>query len=222
MVRSLESLHEEYTAKNPKSLAQWERSRATMPAGVIKGAYTRSPFPFYVDHSDGCRLTDIDGNVVIDFGSHHSAMILGHTHPDVLAAVQGEIERGLGLGNPTDLEAEISEETGQPVSFHRQGTVHQLRHGVVAARRQADPRQDGQAEGRQVRGGLSRQPRRLGAQHQSADGRRRASGLSRDRARQPRRGTHFRGPRCHAFIQRPGVGRTHPAGAPGRGGGCLL
>ncbi len=110
MVRSLESLHEEYTAKNPKSRAQWERSRATMPAGVIKGAYTRSPFPFYVDHSDGCTLTDIDGNVVVDFGSHHSAMILGHTHPEVAVAVEQEIERGLGLGNPTDLEAEISEE----------------------------------------------------------------------------------------------------------------
>ena len=110
MVRSLESLHEEYTAKNPKSHAQWERGRDTMPAGVIKGAYMRSPFPFYVDHSEGCTLTDIDGNVVVDFGSHHSAMILGHTHPDVVVALQGEIERGLGLGNPTDLEAEVSEE----------------------------------------------------------------------------------------------------------------
>ncbi len=47
MVRSLESLHEEYTAKNPKSLAQWERGKATMPGGIIKGAYWRSPFPFY-------------------------------------------------------------------------------------------------------------------------------------------------------------------------------
>ena len=110
MVRSLESLNEEYTAKNPKSQAQWERGRATMPAGVIKGAYMRSPFPFFVASSDGCHLTDIDGNVVVDFGSHHSAMILGHTHPDVTAALQGEIERGLGLGNPTELEAEISEE----------------------------------------------------------------------------------------------------------------
>ncbi len=110
MVRSLESLHEEYTAKNPKSRAQWERSRATMPAGVIKGAYTRSPFPFYIAHSDGCTLTDIDGHEFVDFGSHHSAMIIGHSHPDVVAAVRREVERGFGLGNPTDLEAEISEE----------------------------------------------------------------------------------------------------------------
>ena len=57
MVRSLESLHVEYTAKNPNSRAQWERGKATMPAGVIKGAYTRSPFPFYVAHSDGIVLS---------------------------------------------------------------------------------------------------------------------------------------------------------------------
>ncbi len=132
MVRSLESLHEEYTAKNPNSRAQWERSRATMPAGVIKGAYTRSPFPFYVAHSDGCDLTDIDGNVVVDFGSHHSAMILGHSHPDVVAAVQREIGRGFGLGNPTDLEAEISEElvcrfpSIEKVRFTNSGTESSL------------------------------------------------------------------------------------------------
>ncbi len=132
MVRSLESLNEEYTAKNPKSQAQWERGRATMPAGVIKGAYMRSPFPFFVASSDGCHLTDIDGNVVVDFGSHHSAMILGHTHPDVTAALQAEIERGLGLGNPTELEAEISEEivdrfpSIEKVRFTNSGTESSL------------------------------------------------------------------------------------------------
>ena len=132
MVRSLESLHEEYTAMNPNSRAQWERGKATMPAGVIKGAYMRSPFPFYVAHADGCHLTDLDGNVVVDFGSHHSAMILGHSHPDVVAAVQSEIERGFGLGNPTNLEAEISEElvcrfpSIEKVRFTNSGTESSL------------------------------------------------------------------------------------------------
>lgn len=110
MVRSLESLHEEYTARNPRSRAQWERGRATMPAGIIKGAYWKDPFPFYVAGAEGCYLTDIDGHVLVDFASHHSAMIVGHSHPDVVAAVQAEIARGFGLGNPTDLEAEVAEE----------------------------------------------------------------------------------------------------------------
>lgn len=110
MVRSRESLYEEYSERNPKSLAQWERAKATMPGGVIKGAYWRRPFPFYVDQAEDCLLTDIDGNVLVDFASHHSAMIVGHSHPDVAEAVRREIDRGFGLGNPTSLEVEIAEE----------------------------------------------------------------------------------------------------------------
>lgn len=110
MVRSRESLYEEYSERNPKSLAQWKRAKAAMPGGVIKGAYWRRPFPFYVDQAKDCLLTDIDGNVLVDFASHHSAMIVGHSHPDVAAAVRREIDRGFGLGNPTSLEVEIAEE----------------------------------------------------------------------------------------------------------------
>jgi glutamate-1-semialdehyde 2,1-aminomutase len=132
MVRSLASLHEEFTAKNPKSRAQWERGKATMPGGIIKGAYWRAPFPFYVDKAEGCYLTDIDGNTFVDFANHHSAMIVGHSHPDVVAAVQREVERGFGLGNPTELEAEISQEivsrfpSIEKVRFTNSGTESSL------------------------------------------------------------------------------------------------
>lgn len=132
MVRSRESLYEEYTERNPKSLAQWERAKSTMPGGVIKGAYWRRPFPFYVDHARGCLLNDIDGNVLVDFASHHSAMIVGHSHPDVAAAVRREIDRGFGLGNPTSLEVEIAEELARrfssidKVRFTNSGTESSL------------------------------------------------------------------------------------------------
>lgn len=132
MVRSLESLEEEYAGKNPKSRAQWERGKATMPGGIIKGAYWRAPFPFYVAKAEGCYLTDIDGNTFVDFASHHSAMIVGHSYPDVVAAVQKEVERGFGLGNPTDLEAAIAEEivsrfpSIEKVRFTNSGTESSL------------------------------------------------------------------------------------------------
>ena len=37
-------------------------------------------------------------------------MLLGHSHPNVIKAIEKELKRGLGLGGPTTLEAEISEE----------------------------------------------------------------------------------------------------------------
>ena len=110
MTRSNESLVEEYRRRTPKSRAQWERGVPVMPGGVIKGAYWSPPYPHYVAKAEGCHVWDIDGNRYVDFGNHHSAMMLGHSHPDVIAAVQREVERGLGLGGPTELEAEIAEE----------------------------------------------------------------------------------------------------------------
>ena len=149
-------------ARTPKSRAQWERGVPVMPGGVIKGAYWSPPYPHYIARAKGCHIWDIDGNRYVDFGNHHSAMMLGHSHPDVVAAVQREVERGFGLGGPTELEAEIAEEITVPLSVHRQGPVLQLGHGGVPPRDAAGQGQDGQAEGRQVRGGLPRQPRCAG------------------------------------------------------------
>ncbi len=110
MTRSIQSLEEEYREKTPKSRSQWERGKPVMPGGVIKGAYLDSPYPHYVERAEGCYVWDIDGNRYVDFGNHHSAMLLGHSHPDVVAAIKQEVERGFGLGGPTTLEAEIAEE----------------------------------------------------------------------------------------------------------------
>ncbi len=81
-----------------------------MPAGVIKGEYWLPPYPFYVDRSEGCYLWDLDGRQIVDFACHHTAMILGHTPPLVLEAVQREVERGIALSAPTAIEAEIADE----------------------------------------------------------------------------------------------------------------
>ncbi|MFL2763708.1 MAG: aspartate aminotransferase family protein [Dehalococcoidia bacterium] len=110
MVKSLQSLEQEYIAKTPVSKAQWQKGQSSMPGGVIKGAYWSSPYPDYVDRAEGCYVWNLDGQKFVDFGNHHSAMLLGHSHPNVIKAIEKELKRGLGLGGPTTLEAEISEE----------------------------------------------------------------------------------------------------------------
>ena len=110
MVRTLESLHSEYKARTPRSREQWARGKQPMPGGIIKGAYWKSPHPLYIDHASGCVLYDLDGNEYVDYANHHSATLLGHSHPDVVAAIHKELDRGVAFGNPTALEAEISEE----------------------------------------------------------------------------------------------------------------
>ena len=139
MVRSMEALEAEYRRVTPKSRAQWERGMPVMPGGIIKGAYWSSPYPLYVERAQDCYLWDLDGRKYVDFANHHSAMILGHSHPAVVEAVQKELQRGLGFGAPTALEAEMAEElvkrfpSVDKVRFTNSGTESSL-HATRLAR----------------------------------------------------------------------------------------
>jgi len=109
-MKSLEALNEELQNILPKSIAQWNEGKSVMPGGVIKGAYFLPPCPVYMDRSRDCYLWDIDGHRYVDFANHHTAMILGHSHPAVVEAVKNALDRGFALGGPTKLEKEIAEE----------------------------------------------------------------------------------------------------------------
>ena len=120
MVRSWESLEEEYRAATPRSRALWEQGRSLMPAGVIKGEHWIPPYPFYVDRARDCYLWDLDGRRYVDFANHHTAMVLGHTPPMVKEAVRRELDRGIGLSAPTALEFEMAKEiTGRVPSVEK-------------------------------------------------------------------------------------------------------
>jgi glutamate-1-semialdehyde 2,1-aminomutase len=57
----------------------------------------------------GARLTDVDGRQYIDYVGSWGPLILGHAHPEVVAAVKAAAERGLSFGAPTELELEMAE-----------------------------------------------------------------------------------------------------------------
>jgi 4-aminobutyrate aminotransferase/(S)-3-amino-2-methylpropionate transaminase len=52
-------------------------------------------FPIVVDHADGALLTDVDGNTFIDFTGGVGCLAVGHTHPQVIEAVEAQLERFL-------------------------------------------------------------------------------------------------------------------------------
>lgn len=110
MVKSWETLEQEFISVTPRSRAQWERGKPVMPGGLIKDAYWSRPYPMYIDHGDGCYLWDLDGRKYLDLANHHTTTILGHNPPEVVEAIKKELERGIALGAPTVLEAEIAEE----------------------------------------------------------------------------------------------------------------
>ena len=110
MVKSLEALQEDFRRITPKSVQQWEAGKPVMPGGVMKGAYFQPPKPTYIDHARDCYVFDIDGNRYVDFSNHHTATILGHSHPAVVKALHEQVDRGVAFGSPTTLEKEVAEE----------------------------------------------------------------------------------------------------------------
>jgi glutamate-1-semialdehyde 2,1-aminomutase len=58
----------------------------------------------------GIRTWDLDGNEYRDFLGNYTSLILGHAHPEVVAAVEAQVERGSAFAAPTETEIELAEE----------------------------------------------------------------------------------------------------------------
>jgi glutamate-1-semialdehyde 2,1-aminomutase len=65
--------------------------------------------PVFFARGEGAYLWDEDGNKYIDYVGSWGPMILGHAHPDVIAAVKAAADNGLGFGAPTRIETEMAD-----------------------------------------------------------------------------------------------------------------
>ncbi|KPK53264.1 MAG: glutamate-1-semialdehyde aminotransferase, partial [Thiotrichales bacterium SG8_50] len=65
--------------------------------------------PVFFARGQGACLWDEDGNKYIDYVGSWGPMILGHAHPDVIAAVKSAADNGLGFGAPTRIETEMAD-----------------------------------------------------------------------------------------------------------------
>jgi glutamate-1-semialdehyde 2,1-aminomutase len=100
------TLQDRYHAEFPSSCRRYEHARQVFPAGVTHDLRYMEPFPVYVDRQKGARKWDVDGHELIDYWSGHGAMLLGHSHPEVVAAVQAQVAKSTHAGGCHDLEVE--------------------------------------------------------------------------------------------------------------------
>src|SRR5947209_19926924 len=66
--------------------------------------------PIFIARGEGAEIVDVDGNRFIDYVCSWGPLILGHAHPQVLAAVQEAAARGTSFGAPTPAEVELAGE----------------------------------------------------------------------------------------------------------------
>lgn len=71
----------------PRSQALLARRQAAVTRAVGFGT------PIFVAHAHGARLTDVDGNQLLDFAGGIGTLNLGHTHREVVAAAREQLEK---------------------------------------------------------------------------------------------------------------------------------
>ncbi len=95
-----------YCARTPRAAELHRKARGVLPGGIVHDSRRMSPYGIYGDHALGSHKWDIDGNEYVDYYGGHGSLLLGHGHPQVLAAVHAQIDKGLHLAAAHELEVE--------------------------------------------------------------------------------------------------------------------
>lgn len=90
----------------------FERAVKRIPGGVnspVRAFGSVGETPRFIASAKGSHLTDADGNQYLDYVGSWGPMILGHSHPTVLEAVEEACKKGLSFGAATEAEVEMAE-----------------------------------------------------------------------------------------------------------------
>ena len=98
-----------WAAANPHSKALSERAGRVLPAGVTHDVRRSAPFPLAVTRAEGAHKWDADGHEIVCYVMGHGALLLGHSHPAVVAAVRRQAALALHPGACHELETEWAE-----------------------------------------------------------------------------------------------------------------
>jgi len=101
------SLVDEYIKKHPGSKRWHDQAAQFFSAnGATHAARILDPFRPYITRAKGVRKWDVDGNEYIDYVMGHGALILGHSHPQWVKAIQEQVTKGVHFGESHQLEIE--------------------------------------------------------------------------------------------------------------------
>lgn len=90
----------------------FQEAQKAIPGGVnspVRAFKSVGTDPLFIKKASGSRIYDVDGNEFIDYVGSWGPMILGHCHPQVVAAVKSAVDNGCSFGAPTELEITLAE-----------------------------------------------------------------------------------------------------------------
>jgi glutamate-1-semialdehyde 2,1-aminomutase len=108
-----------FAERTRESAAMFRRAARSLAGGVTSSFQRRDPWPIYVERGEGARVWDVDGNEYLDFHNGFSAMVQGHAHPAIRAAVEGRLSLGTHFGAPTEEAVAVAEELARRFGLPR-------------------------------------------------------------------------------------------------------
>jgi glutamate-1-semialdehyde 2,1-aminomutase len=100
------------TDVNDRNQQLFDRALRHIPGGVnspVRAFRSVGGTPCFFASGRGSRVTDVNGKAYLDYVGSWGPLILGHAHPEVIAAVQEAAAQGLSFGAPTEREVDMAD-----------------------------------------------------------------------------------------------------------------
>lgn len=110
---ALGGAHEDYSARNPRSLKAHQDAHAHLPGGNTRTVLHVEPFPLTWASATSGTLTSLDGDTYIDLLGEFSAGIFGHSEPRIAEAVQVALSKGWNYGGNSQTEKQFAQKVCQ-------------------------------------------------------------------------------------------------------------
>jgi glutamate-1-semialdehyde 2,1-aminomutase len=94
-----------------RSSRLFQQAKQSIPGGVnspVRAFKSVGADPLFIKKAAGCKIYDEDGNEFIDYVGSWGPMIVGHCHPQVVAAVRQALDDGASFGAPTEREITLA------------------------------------------------------------------------------------------------------------------
>jgi len=114
------------TPPGPKAKAILERD-----AQVLSPSYARD-YGFVMDHGKGAEVWDVDGNRYIDFSAGIAVNSTGHSHPEIVKAIQTQAEKFIHISSDYyhDLMVRVAERIDEIAPMKEDVTVFLANSGT--------------------------------------------------------------------------------------------
>src|SRR5215467_2339064 len=106
--------------KRPRSAEVFARAEQILVGGVnspVRAFRSVGGEALIMERGQGAYVYDADGNRLIDFVGSWGAMLLGHAHPAVTAAIAGQAKKGTSFGVTTELELQLATLIREAIPF---------------------------------------------------------------------------------------------------------